>query len=603
MQALRALSILGLSCVCLMSGCGDDDGKNKPPPLGKKDSGAPDASDEGGSGGAGGTGKPRSDGGGGSGAGGATDSGMDAEIVNPPFDASGDYADGALPGDDGDAVPEAWTCLEELWTDGICDCGCSARDADCLTSSCSDPGCKEDACGACFGTDGLWMSCLAPPDPNDWTCDPNLRSDGTCDCGCGIPDPACGIGGCTTAACRAGSCDVRHGCDPGVTTDISDNCSSNNPSVLSIWTCAFQAYGGSDGCDCGCGVMDPDCGGEGCTQGRCFDAACTTCHDDYGRPYACAAAEAGWDQDTTDGSPGSLDASHCNAVHFDAADGCDCGCGGIDPDCGSGGCSPFGCSDSMCDRCTDGFGNVIGCADPTAAGAWDANGCDLENFGTDDGCDCGCGAPDPDCDGDGSVNNSFTNDCDVCHDGVGGVDACPGWDADCSDALVGNGTCDCGCGVVDPDCRALERASCTDPGCELTTCQYCNEDGLRTGCGGDWASDLVESACSVATFDLDGLCDCGCGVSDPDCPKDEGCTEKGCSAPGCEVCHDGYLLTRCLTWFCDEDRFGDGDCDCGCGAPDPDCESAGCTQVGCADSACEVCHDPLGRVSPCPPAD
>jgi hypothetical protein len=605
MQALRALCFLGLSCVCLVSGCGDDDKKPTAPSGGHRDSGPPE--DGGGGSGGGGGGKGGAGGHGGTGASdsGLKDSGPDAMTVDPNFDASGDYKDGSLADDTpGTDPPDDWSCLEELWTDGVCDCGCSARDFDCTMSSCSDPGCKEDSCGACFDTDGLWMSCLEPPDASDWTCPAGQMTDGLCDCGCGIPDPACGIAGCTLDGCRATGCQVRN-CTADVAPDEPvDNYCNNNPTLVT-WNCAPEAYGGADGCDCGCGMFDPDCGGggEGCKEGRCFDDACTTCHDQEGRSYACAAAEAGWDQDTTDGSPGSLDVSHCNAVRFDAADGCDCGCGGIDPDCGDEGCSEFGCSDSQCDRCTDGFGEVIGCADPTAAGFWDTNACDLANFGTDDGCDCGCGAPDPDCDGDGSVTTAYTDDCDVCHDGGGGYDACPDWDSDCGDALIANGSCDCGCGVVDPDCRLLERASCTEPGCELTTCQYCNEDAARTACGGDWASDLVESACAVATFDLDGLCDCGCGVADPDCGDDEGCTEKGCSAPGCAVCHNGYLLSQCQDWYCDEDRFGDGDCDCGCGAPDPDCEEAGCTTVGCEDDACEVCHDPLGRVSPCPPGD
>jgi hypothetical protein len=587
-----------MSCACLLAGCGDDDGATQPPP-GKTDSGPPDAS-EAGEGGTGGVGGASGGAGAGSDGGGdRTDSGMDATTVNLPFDGS--YNDGNLPGDDDNPLPEDWSCLEELWIDGICDCGCSARDVDCIQSSCSAPGCKEEQCGACFAVDGTFMSCLPEPDASDWTCDVGAMSDGLCDCGCGIPDPACGIASCTSIGCRAADCEVRNGCSDLVTPDEPAATCSTNPS-LAAWTCAFEAYGGSDGCDCGCGMIDPDCGGEGCKAGRCFDDACTTCHDEAGRPYACAAAEGGWDDDTTDGSP-SLDPSHCNALRFDAGDGCDCGCGGIDPDCDDEGCSPWGCPDDACDRCTDGNGNVTGCADAEDATVWvDDNSCDLDNYGTDDGCDCGCGTPDPDCDGDGSSNDEFTDDCDVCHDGIGGFAACPDWDEDhCSDTLIANGTCDCGCGVVDPDCRVLQRESCTEPGCELTTCQFCNEDQTRSACGGEWQSDLFESACAVSTFDRDGLCDCGCGVADPDCGDDEGCTEKGCSAPGCEVCHDGYLLTQCLLWFCDEDRFGDDECDCGCGAPDPDCEDGGgCTQVGCVDDACDVCHDPFGRPTPCP---
>ena len=577
---------------------------------GKPDSGSADASDEAGSGGGAGKGG-RSSGGGGMDGSMLTDSGPDGE-VELLFDAG--YRDGNIVDPGAGPPPEDWECLEALWTDGFCDCGCGVRDYDCVQSSCADPGCKEASCNACFAADGTYQSCSPAPSLSDWTCDPGKMSDGLCDCGCGIPDPVCGLAGCTGPGCRAAGCDVRNNCAPGVSTDLSDDCSSGNPSVLNTWTCAFESYGGSDGCDCGCGVLDPDCGCDvtvdadcGCTGARCFHDSCTVCHDEDGRPYACAAAEAGWDEDTTDTSPGSLDVSQCDSLRFDADDGCDCGCGGVDPDCGDDGCADWGCTpDSACKRCTDGFGEVIGCADADDASAWGDNNCDLASYGTDDGCDCGCGAPDPDCDGDGSVNDEYTDTCDVCHDGtLNGFDACPDWDGDCSDTQIGDGQCDCGCELVDPDCRVLERASCTEPGCELTTCQQCNEDGSRMACGGEWTSDLFESACAVSSFDLDGLCDCGCGVADPDCGDDGGCTEKGCSAPKCDVCHDGYLLTQCLRWYCDEDRFGSDDgCDCGCGAPDPDCEDGGgCTQVGCMEDACETCHDPFGRESPCPPGE
>jgi hypothetical protein len=74
---------------------------------------------------------------------------------------------------------------------------------------------------------------------------------------------------------------------------------------------------------------------------------------------------------------------------------------------------------------------------------------------------------------------------------------------------------------------------------------------------------------------------------------------------GCDVCHaiSNGKLAGCHEWTCDAAAYNDGTtCDCGCGLPDPDCGlGAGCVEPGCFTSACEACHDPLGRATPaCP---
>ena len=43
------------------------------------------------------------------------------------------------------------------------------------------------------------------------------------------------------------------------------------------WTCNPAYYGANDGCDCGCGVPDPDCGCAGCTGGGCVAPGCDYC--------------------------------------------------------------------------------------------------------------------------------------------------------------------------------------------------------------------------------------------------------------------------------------------------------------------------------------
>lgn len=135
----------------------------------------------------------------------------------------------------------------------------------------------------------------------------------------------------------------------------------------------------------------------------------------------------------------------------------------------------------------------------------------------------------------------------------------------------------------------------------------------------------------------DGLCECGCGALDPDCPDD---TLESCEIDVCDV-FDAALApdnpTRCVPldeqsepnpepepepdggvpapppadageppsegappaptpesavpdgWGCDPARYGDGACDCGCGDADLDCPSDGV-------EACEVDHcAPSGR--------
>ena len=333
-------------------------------------------------------------------------------------------------------------------------------------------------------------------------------------------------------------------------------------------------------------------------QARCFGEACDRCSDENGRPYSCDAAAQGWDDDADDNTQ-SKEPSLCNSTHFGTDDGCDCGCGGRDPDCGNDGCDSFGCSDNACDRCTDTDGRPTGCA----PNEWEAAGCNPDHYGTGDGCDCGCAVPDPDCkhgstvDGCTQAGCGATDDsCDGCWDGNSSNAqpiACDGWT--CSDSAFGDGTCDCGCGKLDVDCRERNRLGCTKEGCETQACERCKDGDELAACGGAWSG-----AYSIKYYGLDGLCDCGAGTRDPDCGKNQGCSASGCNAPGCDVCQASNLPAACLDWTCDPKKFGSDDgCDCGCGAPDPDCDGNGCQEPGCK-AACTTCHDPYGRAVKCP---
>jgi hypothetical protein len=46
------------------------------------------------------------------------------------------------------------------------------------------------------------------------------------------------------------------------------------------WECQRFFFAGQDGCDCGCGVVDPDCDAGGCMESGCTEPACTYCYVD-----------------------------------------------------------------------------------------------------------------------------------------------------------------------------------------------------------------------------------------------------------------------------------------------------------------------------------
>jgi hypothetical protein len=195
-----------------------------------------------------------------------------------------------------DRVPEAFSCDPLFWgADDGCDCGCGVPDPDCPSASalacdnCNESGsCDEGGLGCPGDIDAEDNSqCGAPSGPT-WSCNPAHYGTGNgCDCGCGVPDPDCA--GTSQAACntcnRPGSCDsTGNGC-PGV-IDPADNASCGVPG----WTCQPSLYGADDGCDCGCGLLDPDC------QGTAAAGACTFCNN----PGSC--------DESGDGCPGAIDA-------------------------------------------------------------------------------------------------------------------------------------------------------------------------------------------------------------------------------------------------------------------------------------------------------
>lgn len=439
-----------------------------------------------------------------------------------------------------------------------------------------------------FGTAGFGVagSGTGGSPPFTWTCTLLAWGNGQCDCGCGSPDPDCKNGDIDT--CKV--CDTVGSCSgakcPGrINEDDTTKCEP----VPTGWSCPLRNYDDGKSCDCGCGIVDPDCEGE--ERDVCDECALIG---------SCSFRDCPGGIDADDNSQCFIPAAwSCSS--FDYGDGtCDCGCGAKDVDCAS-------LSVDDCQTCTRGcsFETCPGTIDPdnssfctTPPFNWTCS----ERFYNDGAiCHCGCGAIDPDCD---PIDPDSCDRCNV--QGSCSAQDCPGtinpelistciqpepppeWI--CDWFYYGDGSsCDCGCGAIDPDCRGSTPSSCN-------SCWGCGECPGRV-------DPMDISQCSpppdgwTCPDDLYGdfqFCDCGCGVMDPDCAENNidycgECPEGSCSRTDCRdvdpdditIC-DGGIPPE---WACPSDYYGDTACDCGCGAKDEDCRNL---TVG----ACEFCNSP-----------
>jgi hypothetical protein len=138
--------------------------------------------------------------------------------------------------------------------------------------------------------------------PTSWTCPESYygTNDG-CDCNCGAPDPDC---------TRNGDCGNWNWPDMSSTCDMlrakyvcSGNTESSCPTEAPYecvfvsggsydfdfdydngpdgWTCSPSYYNTNDGCDCGCGIWDPDCDDADAHVYNC-DGACEKNDDGEG---------------------------------------------------------------------------------------------------------------------------------------------------------------------------------------------------------------------------------------------------------------------------------------------------------------------------------
>jgi hypothetical protein len=129
---------------------------------------------------------------------------------------------------------------------------------------------------------------------------------------------------------------------------------------------------------------------------------------------------------------------------------------------------------------------------------------------------------DPDCRGGGlaaceSCKTCSANSCDGAIDPTDPTKCAPPpaeWVCDAD--LFGDGySCDCGCGVQDPDCYLAEVDYCSNcpiEGCSGGNCARIDRHDNKT------CNFNVPSAWTCGQkYYGDGVCDCGCGVRDSDC--------------------------------------------------------------------------------------
>jgi hypothetical protein len=192
--------------------------------------------------------------------------------------------------------------------------------------------------------------------------------------------------------------------------------------IIDGWTCAAALYDDGTNCHCGCGIIDPDCGGDATDAAcdscsnflSCSDSAGADCTDDVIDPVNNAVCD-------VDGNGWT-----CNIALYAAGDDqCDCGCGVWDPDCED-------YESARCDTCDEtgscSEGNACNTNLIHGVANWECTANPGWTCGDglfDDGafCDCGCGIDDPDCADENATSCDFCNNPGSCDQTGAG---CPG---------------------------------------------------------------------------------------------------------------------------------------------------------------------------------
>jgi len=456
-------------------------------------------------------------------------------------------------------------------------------------------------------------------------CDDNNTDDGDgCSALCKLEEPAvCGDGivqvgedcdtnGFNTVTCNGTMCTTSE-CGDGYFNEIAEECDGQgfcNADCTTDWSCDLGFYGSDDGCDCGCGMLDPDCDDEtmdacewvnnagSCTNGAGIDvikpdenwlclnfcgdgikqdseecdeggdtlncnANCTVsaCGDGYLNPNANETCDDG-NTDSGDGCDDSCQIEipaewTCNTSNYGTGNGCDCGCGATDPDC----------ADTTKDSCNI-CGNTGSCAEDL--------GCDVIDPNDNSMCIvivCGNGTVEPTetCD-DGNTDNG-----DGCDENCQ-FEVPAEWT--CDPDYYGNGVvCQCGCGAIDPDC-ADET---------IDSCEACNFSGSCAAGGSDCSaidpndnSICLPTECGNDIVELGEECD-GTSLNGKTC-SDLGFNDGTLACAATCVFDTSDCTAVPAEWTCTPGFYGDSFCDCGCGVIDIDCSDNTST-------VCTYCND------------
>jgi hypothetical protein len=322
-------------------------------------------------------------------------------------------------------------------------------------------------------------------------------------------------------------CDGVFDCCDGADEEEA-NCPENTGSQPTGWTCPAEFFGSDDGCDCGCGELDPDCpqsatvdscGYVGCVDGPAglVDGDITTCT-------------------STEPLVTVPEAWTCIPGYYGADDGCDCGCGEPDPDCAEG-VKAEDCQFTWCETELDAADiSQCGDAEPDRTGPPGCFECLDGNviprpWQCDYIRDCRFGEDELRCPG------TF-----VCVDGTplppdercDGVEQCVGGEdeADCPPPFV----CDDGDEIV-PDWRCDGYADCTgsedeadcpniflcDDGAPIDRSWVCDQEDDCLGAEDEVGCFACGDAGVIAPDAVcDGVSDCPDAQDEADCPADAG---------------------------------------------------------------------------------
>jgi cysteine-rich repeat protein len=242
------------------------------------------------------------------------------------------------------------------------------------------------------------------------------------------------------------------------------------------WNCIPTYFGTDDGCDCGCGVADPDC--ETPDIGACISNRCDGARGDVDPADTTVC---NYDPSTCGDGTGE-GAEECDDGNTAVGDGCSADCLTVEAgfECpSSGACAPIVCGDGSVDGaevCDDenilaGDGCAVDCLSveagfdcPSFGGACEAVVCGDDTTNGDEECD----------DGNTAAGDGCDANCEI--------ETPAGWL--CTPSYANDGGCDCGCGAIDPDCAEAVPVAA---GCDDACCAFPDANGDRPfGCEYNW---------------------------------------------------------------------------------------------------------------------